>query len=75
MRFKIHIGELHKLDFITYTFGKIVTQATISLDSLSSSCIYEFIILLRLLTENNHLNSLLLEPSHCRIEGLAAHQQ
>ncbi|XP_076268573.1 F-box only protein 33 [Rhynchophorus ferrugineus] len=75
MKFKIHSGELHKLDFITYTFGKIVSQATISLDSQSSSCIYELIILLRLLSENNHLKSFLLEPSHCRIECLAVKQK
>ncbi|KAL1493896.1 hypothetical protein ABEB36_009578 [Hypothenemus hampei] len=69
MKFKIEHDNIRKAKFYTSNFGHIITEATITLDSLSPICIYEFINLLRLLNQNNRLRSLIIEPSHCRLEG------
>lgn len=70
MKFKIEHDNVQKAKFYTSTFGGIVSEATIVLNSLSPICMFEFILLLRLLNENNHLQSLILEPTHCRFEIL-----
>ncbi|XP_066259438.1 F-box only protein 33 [Euwallacea similis] len=67
MKFKIEHDNIAKAKFYSSTFGRVVMEATVVLDSLSPECIYEFIYLLKLLNENNRLRSLILEPSHCRI--------
>ncbi|CAH1957296.1 unnamed protein product [Acanthoscelides obtectus] len=53
---------------MNYTFGKIVADARIVINSLSLECMEEFIHLLRLLSDNNNLRSLYLEPTHCRFD-------
>nr|CAI5837419.1 unnamed protein product [Callosobruchus analis] len=69
MTFRIEENNLEKARFIIYTFGKIVTDARIVVNSLSQECMEEFIQLLRLLSDNNNLRSLYLEPTHCRFEA------
>ncbi|XP_050301646.1 F-box only protein 33 isoform X2 [Anthonomus grandis grandis] len=59
---------IQKARFLANTLGPIVENATVALDSLSTPCIYEFISLLSVLNKNNHLKSLVLEPSHCRLQ-------
>lgn len=66
--FKIEQNKGDKVVFLKNTFGKNVSQVNIKLDSLSWECVLEFISLLELLKENNNLSSILLEPSHCRLE-------
>lgn len=68
--FKIEETNIDKARFYTTTFGKIVTNATIKLNSLSQVCMEEFITLLQILSENNNLKQLIIEPSHCRFEIL-----
>ncbi|XP_018567418.1 F-box only protein 33 isoform X2 [Anoplophora glabripennis] len=68
MTFKIEQNNIQKARFYIYTFGKLVTEARIVLNSLSIECMEEFINLLQLLSENNNLKSLIVEPTHCRFE-------
>lgn len=66
--FKIEQNKANKIVFLKNTFGKNVSRAKIKLDSLSWECVLEFISLLELLKGNNKLSSIILEPSHCRLE-------
>ncbi|KAJ8962849.1 hypothetical protein NQ318_001249 [Aromia moschata] len=68
MTFNIEQNNVQKARFYIYTFGKIVSEAKIKLYSLSVECMEEFITLLQLLSENNNLKSLIIEPTHCRFE-------
>ncbi|XP_030764952.1 F-box only protein 33 isoform X2 [Sitophilus oryzae] len=68
MKFKIEHDNIKKAKFYTFTFGQIVSEATVSWNSLSDTCIQEFILLLKLFNKSNHLKSLILEPTHCRID-------
>lgn len=68
MTFKIEQNNIQKARFYIYTFGKLVTEARIVLNSLSIECMEEFIHLLQLLSENNNLKNLIIEPTHCRFE-------
>lgn len=68
MTFKIEQNNIQKARFYIYTFGKLVAEARIVLNSLSVECMEEFIHLLQLLSENNNLKSLIIEPTHCRFE-------
>lgn len=68
MTFKIEQNNVDKTKFFTYTFGGTISDATIKLYSLSHECVEEFIILLKLLKENNNLKSIFIKPTHCRFE-------
>ncbi|KAJ8983369.1 hypothetical protein NQ317_010460 [Molorchus minor] len=70
MTFKIEQNNIQKARFYIYTFAKIVSEANIKLYSLSVECMEEFVILLQLLSENNNLKSLIIEPTHCRFKYL-----
>ncbi|XP_048523264.1 F-box only protein 33 isoform X2 [Dendroctonus ponderosae] len=66
--FRINHDNITKSKFLASTFASIVSKATISLECLTPQCIDEFIDLLRLLHKNNLLRSLVIEPSHCRLD-------
>ncbi|KAG5872561.1 hypothetical protein JTB14_033979 [Gonioctena quinquepunctata] len=66
--FRIEHSNIEKAKFYTDTFANIVTEAKIIVNSLSSECVEEFIILLQQLGKNNNLKSLIIKPTHCRLE-------
>lgn len=68
MTFKIEEHNIQKAQFYRTVFGSIVSNVTIKLNSLSHQCMIEFITLLEVLSDNNHLKELVIEPTHCRFE-------
>lgn len=68
MTFKIESNEMKRAKFHTNTFGHVVSEATIKVSSLTYECVREFAALLRVLSTNNNLRSLIIEPTHCRFE-------
>ncbi|CAH1163846.1 unnamed protein product [Phaedon cochleariae] len=68
MKFRLENNDEEKSRFFTNTFGHIVAEANITLNSLSSKSVEEFIQLLHQLIRNNNLKSIIIEPSHCRLE-------
>lgn len=66
--FKIKPGESERSKFFTSTFGPIVTNAKIQVDTLTPECTDEFVILIETLSENNNLKELIIEPTHCQFE-------
>ncbi|XP_060536509.1 F-box/LRR-repeat protein 3 isoform X2 [Cylas formicarius] len=67
-KFDLEQHNVSKVNFYIATLGRIVSEATVSLNSLSPTCLNQFVILLRTFSENNHFRNLLLEPTHCRFE-------
>lgn len=67
MTFSIESKRRSKAKFLCNTFGHLVTNATIRFDSLSAECVSEFMGLMCRLSENYHLQSVVIEPRYCRI--------
>ncbi|CAG9863243.1 unnamed protein product [Phyllotreta striolata] len=66
--FRLEQCNLERARFQIFTFGRITTNVKIIINSLSSECVEDFIYLLREMQKNNNIKSLMLEPTHCRLE-------
>ncbi|KRT82863.1 F-box domain-containing protein, partial [Oryctes borbonicus] len=66
--FQIYSDNIERAQYLRNTAAHVVSNAVIRFDSLSMPCLNEFMILLEELATNDNLNSLILEPSHCRLE-------
>lgn len=66
--FKIDTNHVAKNFYKNSVIAHIVQNVTIQFDSLSPQCVSGFVTLLQTLSSNSNLKSLLIEPTHCRIE-------
>ncbi|KAF5271299.1 hypothetical protein FQR65_LT05314 [Abscondita terminalis] len=66
--FVIDISNLAKNYYQSSVLARFVQNATVKFNSLSPQCVSGFIALLQSLSTNGNLKSLLLQPTHCRIE-------
>ncbi|KAK9893105.1 hypothetical protein WA026_023826 [Henosepilachna vigintioctopunctata] len=66
--FTIEPHTINKARYFIAAFAKIVSFATIKLNTLSTECMEEFVSLIQILANNPNLKSLIIEPSHCRFE-------
>lgn len=66
--FQIYSDNIERAQYLRNIAAHIVTNAVVKFDSLSTTCVNEFMRLLGEFTMNDNLNSLILEPSHCHLE-------
>lgn len=60
--------QMQKSCYLISACSHLVRHTTINYTSLSMWCVYEFTDLLKRLTTNYNLKSLMLEPSHCHLQ-------
>lgn len=66
--FQIDTYNNGELQDVMQTVAGIVRNVVIKVDSFSSLCISVFTAVLKCLSHNKNLRSLILEPTHCRLE-------
>lgn len=59
---------MSRTHYLTDCFAKKLRNATVSFDSMDPLCVQEAAMVLQKLCENDHLQRLILIPSHCRFE-------
>lgn len=68
VHFNINLCSIEEAQFKLRTFGHTVMHAYVTFDSLSTTCVAEFLNLTERLVRNKNLASISIEPSHSHIQ-------
>ncbi|XP_044744406.1 F-box/LRR-repeat protein 21 isoform X1 [Coccinella septempunctata] len=64
--FTVEPDKINKARYLIEAFSRIVSHATIKLNTFSTECMEEFVSLIQILADNPNLKTLIIEPTHCK---------